>query len=124
MADARSIAAILGPTLTVIAASEAANMRIWVGLPAAAVYLNGALLFVAGLCILRAHSAWSRQWPVLITLTGWVGLLAGLYRLFFPGGPQATASVGAYIGLGILAALGLFLTVKAFEPSAGGRDQA
>jgi hypothetical protein len=46
----RQIARIVGPTLIALGISEALN-------PAPVVYLNGTLLFVAGLAIVQAHNS-------------------------------------------------------------------
>ena len=46
------------------------------------VYLSGALMFVTGLAVVRAHNLWVRNWTVLVTLTGWFFLLLGLLRMF------------------------------------------
>jgi len=48
------------------------------------VYLNGTLLFVAGPAIVRAHNRWTRGWPALITLVGWLAMLGGLGRMVAP----------------------------------------
>src|SRR5580765_6511409 len=73
LAVSRAIAGIAGPTMVAIGASEALTYRIWASNIAPLISLNGALLFVAGLAIVRAHNRWTRGWPVLVTLTGWLG---------------------------------------------------
>jgi 1,4-dihydroxy-2-naphthoate octaprenyltransferase len=81
------------------------------------VYLSGALLFVAGLSIVRAHNRWPRSWPVLVTLTGWFALLLGLLRMFAPALYQQGAQGHGTTLLGFEAALlglGLFLTYRAY----------
>jgi len=80
------------------------------------VYLNGTLLFVAGLSIVRAHNHWTADWPVLVTLTGWLVMLGGLIRMFAPVSAQGavyhtTALFGVLI---ILLALGIFLTFQSY----------
>ncbi len=67
-----------------ITTSEALNLDIWAGVSPTLVYLNGVLLFVAGLAIVRTHNVWVRRWPVLVTLLGWVALAIGLLRMFAP----------------------------------------
>ena len=47
-------------------------------------YLDGALLIVGGLSIVRVHNRWARGWPLLTTLAGWSALLLGLGRMFAP----------------------------------------
>lgn len=88
MPNSTRLAGLIGPTIIALAISEAMNLHIWANNIAALTYFNGALLFVAGLAIVRAHNHW-RGWPVLITLTGWFCMLGGLYRMFFPEAPQA-----------------------------------
>src|SRR6187200_3430697 len=86
------------------------------------VYLSGALLFVAGLAIVRAHNVWRRDWTVLVTLSGWFFLLLGLFRMFAAGLYQrssANASSMFFMMLeGILFVLGLIMTFKAYSGSA------
>ena len=56
------------------------------------IYLNGLLLFVAGLWIVRVHNHWTCRWPVMVTLVGWVAILVGLFRMFAPEVQQASHS--------------------------------
>ena len=46
--------------------------------------LSGALMLVLGLLIVVDHNIWMSDWPVLITIIGWILLLQGLMRLFVP----------------------------------------
>jgi predicted permease len=84
MMNSKNIAALVGPTLTVITVSETLNVHIWSANTAAGVHLNGCLLFLAGLSIIRVHNHWVRNWCIMITLTGWFVLLPGLFRMFAP----------------------------------------
>jgi len=74
MPNSAYIAKLLGPALIGITVTEWMNLDIFTAAigPSFAthVYLNGTLLFIAGLAIVRAHNVWSRRWPVLITLVG------------------------------------------------------
>jgi hypothetical protein len=112
MTRSGKLAGLVGPALLAIAASEALNMPIYAAQIAPVVYLNGTLLFIAGLALVRAHNLWRLDWTVLLTLTGWVSLLVGLYRMFLPALPQAAAGVGTYLILAILFAIGAMLTVQ------------
>src|SRR5262245_42390900 len=80
------------------------------------VYLSGALMFLGGLAIVRAHNHWARDWTVLVTLTGWFGFGLGLFRMFAAGRYQrasANTSSTVFIVLeGILLVIGLIITVK------------
>lgn len=114
MANSRRIARIVGPTLIALGVTEAINIDIFVGNPPPVVYLNGTLLLVAGLAIVQAHSHWRRDWSALVTLTGWVLLLGGLYRMFAPQAPQLDGSPATYAVLAALVAIGGLLTYKAY----------
>lgn len=117
MTSSKNIAGLLGPSLVAITISETLNIHIWVGNTAAGVHFNGAVLFVAGLAIIRAHNLWVRGWPVLVTLTGWFLMLLGLFRMFFPElqleGAKHTSAVTVET-MSILV-IGLFLTYKAYN---------
>ena len=84
MAQSKHLAGLLGPSLIAVTLTESINADIFTNTSAHLVYLNGALLFVAGLAIVRIHNHWTAQWPVLITLMGWVCLLVGLVRMTAP----------------------------------------
>src|SRR5262245_19392815 len=98
MTDSKRIAGLLGPVLVAVSVTEALNLRLLTREMdphlVHVVYLNGTLLFVAGLSIVRAHNYWTSTWPVLITLTGWFTTLFGLVRMFAP-------IAGAELGLDV-----------------------
>jgi hypothetical protein len=118
MTSSRRLAELIGPTIIALAASEALNYRIFETNIAPVVYFNGTVLFVVGLAIVRAHNLWAWRWPVLITLTGWVGILAGLWRMFAPQIGRAPESGATYGGLFALGAIGIFLTLKGYSRDA------
>ncbi len=118
--DSRRIAGLLGPTCLAMATTEALNLHTLANPPAAVglVYLNGTLLFVAGLAVVRAHNRWQIGWPVLVTLLGWMRLLAGLLRMLAP----ASTSEGGWVD-GLLIAMlviGLVLTIQAYGRATSG----
>lgn len=97
MTNSTRIAGLLGPTLIAISITEWMNLGVFTAAigPSFAphVYLNGTLLFVAGLAIVRAHHLWTRGWPVLVTLVGWVVMLDGWVggsRRYRPSRPDRT----------------------------------
>ena len=115
MASSRQVAELIGPTLLAIGSSEVLTFRIWDSNIAPLISLNGTLLFVAGLAIVRVHNRCSKSWPVVITLVGWVGILAGLFRMFAPEVQQAGENAPTTIVTACLVgATGLFLTFKAY----------
>jgi hypothetical protein len=116
MTESKNLAGLIGPTLIAIALSEGLNLHIWARNIAPVTYLDGTLLFVAGLAIVRAHNRWAAAWPVTVTITGWVAMLGGLYRMFAPEARQASESPFTYAALIALFALGGFLTFQAYRP--------
>ncbi len=125
MPNAAYTARLVGPALIGITVTEWMNLDIFAAAigPSFAphVYLNGTLLFIAGLAIVRAHNVWSRRWPVLITLVGWFAIVAGLGRMAAPvSAQQAGQSTPVLYGsLVALLTIGLVLTYKSY-----GRDQS
>jgi hypothetical protein len=112
----KNIAKLVGPTLTAIVASELLNLPIWSLNTAAGVHLNGALLFLGGLAIVRAHNYWTRTWPVIITLLGWLFMFGGLGRMFVPELQLKAAenfTMVTIVSLPFFLA-GIFLTIKAY----------
>lgn len=115
-ANARPLAGLIGPALMALATSEALNFHIWSSNIPSLTYLNGCLLFVAGLALVRAHNDWKPGWPVLITLTGWMLLLGGLFRMFAPEARQAAWSPATTALLGVLFAAGAVLAWRGYAP--------
>ena len=93
----------------------------------AVAYLSGIVLFVAGLSIVRLHNRWTWSWIVLLTLTGWIALCAGAFRMTFPALHAANADntgTGATVALIAGALIGLFLTFKGYRPRGSADGQA
>ena len=115
MTDSRQLAGLIGPTMLAVGVTEAINMEVFSNQIAPVVYLNGTILFVAGLAIVRAHNLWTWSWPVIMTLTGWITLLGGFWRMVAPKAPQAPEIVLTYAVLAAIGAIGAFLSVKAYR---------
>ena len=118
MENSKRIAGLIGPSLIAITISESLNVHIWAANIAPAIHLNGTLLFVAGLSIVRAHNHWIRDWRVIVTLAGWFAILAGLLRMFAPEfylrSVQNTSAATLITSIMIVCAIGLYLTFKAY----------
>lgn len=117
MINSRQLAQIIGPTLGVMTLSEMINMTIWENNIPSLTFLNGVLLFVCGISIIRVHNFWVHSWTILITLIGWFSIILGLIRMFFPTAKQAGENLSTYLLLTVLFAIGLFLTFKAYYPN-------
>ena len=88
----------------------------------ALVFLTGLITMPAGLAIVLTHNVWVADWPLLITVLGWLALISGAVRIAAPqdavkfgrrvydqpNGPL----VGAAIWAGIGASLCFFGYVK------------
>ncbi len=48
------------------------------------VYLAGMGTMLAGLAILNAHRAWTADWRVIVTVLGWLFIIAGIIRIVLP----------------------------------------
>ena len=116
MAHSRQLAGVIGPTMIALGLTEAMNMDVFATQIAPVVYLNGAILFVAGLAIVRTHNVWTWRWPVIITLVGWVGLIGGLFRMAAPNAPQAPDNVLTCAGLAGVATIGAIMSFIADGP--------
>ena len=113
--DARQLAALIGPTMIAVGATEALNMHMFELQIAPVVYLDGAIMFVVGLALVRAHNEWTRNWPVLITVTAWMLLFGGLYRMIAPTAPQATAGAASNAMFAIIVLAGLVLSYQGYR---------
>ncbi|MFZ4800333.1 MAG: hypothetical protein ACOYMA_22780 [Bacteroidia bacterium] len=123
MIHSRQLAQIIGPTLSVMTLAEMINLSIWENKIPSVTFLNGALLFVAGVSIIRVHNFWVSSWIVLITLVGWFVLISGLLRMFFPNANQGGENMPTYSFLTVLFLIGLFLTLKGYYPNKSSIDK-
>ncbi|ETI28371.1 hypothetical protein G647_00820 [Cladophialophora carrionii CBS 160.54] len=78
------LARLIGPALLTISMAESVNAHIWASSSPPTIFLNGSIIFVSGLAIVRHHNLWTTSWPVLVTLSGWSGLALGLTRMLIP----------------------------------------
>jgi hypothetical protein len=117
MINSRQLAQIIGPTLSVMTLSEMMNLPIWESNNLSVLFLNGVLLFIGGISIIRVHNFWVRSWTILITLIGWLTIILGLLRMFFPTAEQADENLSTYLLLTVLFVIGLFLTLKGYYPN-------
>lgn len=115
MNTSRNIAAIMGPTIMAATSLETVNFQIWEGIHPTTVFNNGIVWLMGGLAVIRFHNIWVKDWRVIVTLLGWMSLLAGLVRMAFPDGPQAEQSFGTFTSIGVLFLAAAFITWKAYS---------
>lgn len=121
MANSRQIAALVGPTLVAMLVAEfpLVQPHLYDSQIPPVVYLSGVLMFVAGLAVVRAHNLWSRDWTVLVTLTGWFSLILGLVRMFAASQyRQVAASTSSTVFIlleGVLLLIALVITYQGYR---------
>jgi uncharacterized protein YjeT (DUF2065 family) len=74
---ALGVGIVLNSTFYATAVGEGAHSPVLIA-------LSGMATLFAGIAILNAHRAWTADWRVLVTLLGWVFVIAGLIRLILP----------------------------------------
>jgi hypothetical protein len=127
MTTTKTIAGLIGPLLAAVGLalvarpSQFAAMAGGIADDPALLFMSGAIILVAGVAIVRAHNVWVLGWPAIVTVFGWLAILGGLTRLFFPRELATLASdmmtnttvlvAGGVVGL----ALGGFLTFMSFR---------
>jgi hypothetical protein len=129
MANSKTIAGLIGPTLIALAAATLINLGSIstlvesVSHDPALVMVSGVLSFVAGLAVVRVHNHWAGDWAVLVTILGWLLLVGGLIRLLFPirlAGMAASfaQSTGLIAGEAVVfLVIGAFLSYKTYISS-------
>ena len=125
MPNSKRIAALLGPTIVAMVTAELPIVQphLYDAQIPPVVYLSGALMFVAGLAIIRAHNHWARDWTALVSLSGWFFMMLGLVRMFaaesYQRGSASTSSTTLLaLELGLLV-VGVILTVQAYRREPG-----
>ena len=83
------LAKIMGLGLMAVAASLLVNKRNVDLLfdaykSATAVYITGVLEIFLGLSLIVSHNVWTADFRVIITIIGWMLLVRGVGRVFFP----------------------------------------
>jgi hypothetical protein len=126
MDRSRFIAGLIGPTLFAVSISLFVNkallpdlMRLLATQPAA-IFLAGITTLVIGLAIVLSHRVW-RGWPTIVTIFGWLAVVAGVLRIVIPyqiAGWVPAIAAQAWVfdfAAGLFLVLGLFLSWKAFR---------
>jgi hypothetical protein len=125
MDRSKHLGGLVGPTIVALVTSEfpLVQPHLYDAQIPPVVYLSGALLFVGGLAVVRAHNVWSRSWTLLITLSGWTALALGLVRMF-AASAYSHASAGAsstffLVVEGVLLLQGVIITVMSYRRTNG-----
>ena len=128
MQSAKTVARLVGPLLVVIGLGVLLNPTLYADAIADAVksttliYLSGVASLLGGLAILNAHRTWTADWRVIITILGWIFVIAGFIRIVLP---RQMASVATTIYSGSIAmtivgvivfVLGGYLSFEGYRP--------
>jgi F0F1-type ATP synthase membrane subunit a len=126
MAPSKLIAGLIGPALVAAGFALLVNRQVFPEMMTqlsqnyAVIFLSGILSLVAGIAIVRVHNIWTGGWPVIITIFGWLLILGGLVRMWFP---QKASNIAASFSndppfllvAGVIVLLiGAFLSFKAY----------
>jgi hypothetical protein len=97
MTTSTYLARLIGPVLLVAAVGALLNREAYKAMAQeflrspALIYLSGVLTMLAGVAVVLAHNLWVTDWPVLITIFGWLAAIGGAARIALP---AATKAVG------------------------------
>ena len=91
------LAKLIGPILVTLGVAMLLNRDHYRAMAEDAVrdraltYFAGVLGMFAGLAVVLTHNVWTFNWPLIITLLGWLALLRGAIRVLFPERAEALA---------------------------------
>ena len=97
VANSIFLAKLIGPIMLAVAIGIFVNGAVYRVLAdeflrsRALIYLSGLLLMTAGMALVLTHNVWVANWPVLITILGWLAAIGGAIRII---APQGTERVG------------------------------
>jgi hypothetical protein len=97
------IARLIGPLFVVLGVGILLNQAVYADMIGQAVlipvliYLTGMLALTAGVAMLNGYHAWTVDWRVVITILGWIMVIAGIVRIVLPA-VTAVLAIGLYSG--------------------------
>lgn len=118
-----TLARLLGPSLIVTVLAEFYNGQIFHETTAPLVFLNGNVLFIAGIAVVQGHNVWRGRSATLVTLVGWGLVAIGLARMVHPAGAVRIDAQGGwdmYLVTALLCVVGLLLSVKGYKGEEAG----
>ena len=84
------IAKLIGPLFVVLGIGCLVNQTVYADMIGQAVlvpvliYLSGLMAFLAGVAMLNGYHGWTADWRLIITILGWVLVIAGIIRIVLP----------------------------------------
>ncbi len=110
------IARLIGPLFVVLGIGCLVNQTVYADMIGQAVlvpvliYLSGLMAFLAGVAMLNGYHGWTADWRIIITILGWVLVIAGIIRIVLPGA-AAVAAIALYSGGYAIAIVGIIVLV-------------
>ncbi|HEY7232399.1 MAG TPA: hypothetical protein VH558_18735 [Pseudolabrys sp.] len=84
------LARLIGPVMTLVGISLLMNESTFRKMATeflrspALIFFSGMILMPAGLAVVLSHNVWVLNWPLIITLLGWIAVISGALRVFAP----------------------------------------
>lgn len=84
------LAKIIGIVFIVLSLGIFKNQRLFISLVkkflenSVLMYMTGFWDLLLGLLIVLSHNVWVKDWPVIITIFGWIFVIRGVLRIIFP----------------------------------------
>ena len=94
MANSIFLARLIGPLMLAVGIGIFVNGAVYRLLAdeflrsRALIYLSGLLTMTAGLALILTHNVWRADWPVIITILGWLAAIGGAFRIVMPQGTE------------------------------------
>jgi hypothetical protein len=121
MANSVFLARLIGPVMLAVGIGILVNGEVYRVLAdealrsRALIYMSGLLTMTAGMAVILTHNQWVANWPVLITVLGWLAAIGGAVRIVAPQGTERVGRAvlkhkhGLTIGGAVWLALGAIL---------------
>jgi len=74
------------------------------------IYLSGLMSFLAGVAMLNGYHGWTPDWRIIITILGWLLVIAGIIRIMLPTA-AAVAAISIYSESYAMAIAGIIVLV-------------
>ena len=90
MAPTKLIAGLMGPVMLAMGIALLLNRQMFPQMVAQlaqnyiVIIFSGILALLAGIAVVRVHNVWSGGWTILVTVLGWLLIVSGLVRMWFP----------------------------------------
>ncbi len=87
----------------------------------ALIYIAGLLAILIGLVLINTHNIWIADWPVIITIFGWLAFFGGIFRVSMPnqvktlGKAMIERKTLLLVIIAINFALGCYLTLAGYQ---------